>query len=98
MNSTLKNVSVILLIFTLAFAGYYFFIKNKDVSLGLDTGSVGPVLFADVQKYIARSEIIDKVKLDTTLFADERFKNLVDYSPETPVSPIAGRENPFDEI
>lgn len=98
MDSTLKNVSVILIIFTLAFVGYYFFIQKDDATLGLDSGSISQDLFADVQKYIARREVLDKVKLDTTIFADERFDNLVDYSPEEAVMPKPGRENPFDEF
>ena len=97
MDSTLKNIAVILIIFTLAFVGYYFFIK-KDDALSLDSGSISQDLFADVQRYIARREVLDRVRLDTAIFSDERFVNLVDYTLEDPEKPEQGRTNPFDEL
>ncbi len=98
MDSTLKNVSVILVIFTLAFVSYYFFIQKDESATDLGSGSISQDLFADVQRYIERREVLNKVKLDVTIFADERFNNLVDYTPEEPVKPIPGRDNPFDDV
>jgi hypothetical protein len=98
MDSTLKNVAVILVIFTLAFVGYYFFIQKDKTALGLDSGSINQDLFADVQRYIGRREVLDKVKLDTAIFKDERYNTLIDYTPEEAVMPEPGRDNPFDEV
>lgn len=98
MDSTLKNVAVILIIFTLAFVAYYFFIQKDNAATSLDSGSLNQDLFADVQRYIGRREVLDKVKLDTALFQDGRFNNLVDYTPVEPVSPSQGRANPFDDV
>ena len=98
MDSTLKNIAVILVIFTLAFAGYYFFIQKNKTSLGLESDSISQDLFADVQRYIERREVLSRVKFDTSIFMDERFSNFVDYTPIEPVKPSAGRDNPFDEV
>lgn len=98
MDSTLKNIAVILVIFTLAFVGYYFFIQKDKTSLDLQADSISQDLFADVQKYIERREVLDRVKLDTTIFMDERFNNFVDYTPVEAVKPESGRDNPFDEV
>lgn len=98
MDSTLKNIAVILIIFTLAFVAYYFFIQKDSDALSLDSGSLNQDLFADVQRYIGRREVLDRVKLDTAIFQDERFNNMVDYTPVEPVKPPQGRTNPFDEV
>lgn len=98
MDSTLKNVAVILIVFTLAFFGYYLFIQKDGLVLNPASDSINQDLFADVQKYIERRQVLDNVKLDTYLFSDERFNNLMDFTPEEPVSPQPGRKNPFDEV
>ena len=98
MDSTLKNIAVILAIFTLAFVGYYFFIQKDTTSLALESNSISQDLFADVQRYIERREVLDRVKFDTTIFMDERFNNFVDYTQIEPVKPQPGRDNPFDEV
>jgi hypothetical protein len=95
-NSSLKNVTTLLVIFTAAVLGYYLFVQKDQSELSLEGGGVVEGLFADVQKYTERRQQLDRIRLDTSLFTDERFRSLVGYSTEVPEQPI-GRENPFDE-
>lgn len=96
MNSTLKNIATVLVLFTVAAGGYYFFIKKDSIELNLDGGATGD-LFVDVQKYIERRELLNSVSLDTTLFNDQRFRSLVYFSTEG--APLeVGRSNPFDDL
>ena len=95
-NSSLKNVTTILVILTAAFLGYYLFVQKDQSELALEGSGEVEKLFADVQKYTERRQQLDRIKLRTELFTDERFRSLVGYSTEVPEQPI-GRENPFDE-
>lgn len=96
MDSTLKNATVILLVLTCAFVGYYVFIQNDNSELDPSNGALSQELFADVQKYIERSSVLSRVKLDTTIFSNERFQSLTSYATEE-VTVKVGRTNPFDE-
>lgn len=97
MDSTIKNVAIVLLLLTFAFVGYYLFLQKDQTQLSLDGSDVSQELFAGVQKYIARRNVLDKVRLDTSVFNDERLTSAVSYS--TPVVEQAvGRENPFDNV
>ena len=96
MNSNLKNIATVLVLFTVAVGGYYMFVKNDSSELNLD-GSANGDLFVDVQKYIERRELLSNVKLDTALFNDQRFRSLVYFSTEG--APLeVGRSNPFDDL
>ncbi len=92
-SSLVKNITAILLIATCAFIGYYLF-AQKDATT-LTTENV--VSFADVQKYINRGEVLDKVRLDTTIFADPKFNSLQGFPRDEVVKPT-GRPNPFDIV
>jgi hypothetical protein len=96
MNSNLKNIATVLVLFTIAVGGYYMFIKKDATELNLGGSATGD-LFFDVQKYIDRRELLSNVKLDTALFNDQRFRSLVYFSTEG--APLeVGRTNPFDDL
>lgn len=95
MDSTIKNITIIMLILSFAFLGYYLYAQKDAINLSGEAG-VGQDLFAKVQKYIERRNILDQVSLDTTILKDQRFISAVSYSSEV-VEQKVKRENPFDK-
>jgi hypothetical protein len=94
MESVTKNIIIILTLFTLLFAAYYFY-TQQAASLNFSQND------AELQKMRAQAEvfkqhgvIIEQVKIDTSLFAALPFNQLRAYT--TPVEPqLVGRPNPF---
>lgn len=95
MNGSLKNVAIVLVVLSLAFLGYYFFVQTDNSALSLDGSAVSEDLFVDVQKYEERRNQLNKIKLDTTIFTDQLFTSLKGYPRNIPDQEI-GRDNPFD--
>lgn len=94
-SNSLKNITSILVVATVAFLGYYLFIQKDATDLALEEGGTVASLFAQVQKYIDRNRELQRIKLDTEMLNDERFRSLVGYSAEVPEQEV-GRDNPFD--
>lgn len=92
-NTLIKNITVALVILTMAFLGYYLFTMRDEITLSGGTAT-GQNLFSDVQKYAERRQVLDQIRLDTSLFSDERFLSLKGYTATTPVYQ-EGRQNPF---
>lgn len=95
MNASLKNVAMILVVLSLAFFGYYFFVQTDNSALSLNGSVVSDDLFVDVQKYEERRNQLNKIKLDTTIFTDQLFISLKGYPRNIPDQDV-GRDNPFD--
>lgn len=96
MNASLKNITTILIVLSMAFLGYYLFLQNDNSALSLDGSAVSEDLFADVQKYEERRNQLNKIKLDTTIFTDQLFTSLTGYPRDIP-DQKTGRTNPFDK-
>lgn len=96
MESSLKNVTTILVILSAAFLGYYLFVEKGKSDLALEEGGTIAGLFGQVQKYAERNRQLDRTDLNTDLLADERFQSLVGYPTEMPEQGV-GRANPFDQ-
>jgi hypothetical protein len=96
MDSSIKNVTIILLILTFAFIGYYIFVQNDQLDLATTEGVSDQELFTNVQKYIERRQVLDKVRLDPRIFSDARFLSTVSYSGQIQQQ-LVGRDNPFDK-
>ncbi len=97
MSSSLKNITIVLVILTCAVVGYYIYVQRDSFTLETADVSMEQDMFATVQEYTARRELLSKVDLKTDIFKDERLKLLVTYSE--PVVPVpVGRSNPFDPI
>jgi hypothetical protein len=95
MNSdSLKNVTTILVLCTIAFLGYYLFVQKDQTELTSGDGAVAELL-GQVQKYIERNQQLQRISLNTEMLSDERFRSLTGYPTEIPEQPV-GRENPFD--
>ncbi len=97
MEGSQKNIVAILVLATVAFLGYYLYSQKDQVELALEGSAATEEVFVDVQRYIERRSVLDAITLDTSIFAEERFRSLVGYPTEVKEQPI-GRPNPFDEV
>ncbi len=91
MSSIFKNILVFAGLAGLAYAGYYFFVLNKDANLNSTESSEGQLL---TNEFLQRLNEIQNVDLSKAIFDDERFRSLVDFS-SMPEEASAGRSNPF---
>jgi hypothetical protein len=98
MSSTMKNLTVILLAITMAWAGYYMYASNKnsDLMLGDENLSADSAI-NKTQSFIDKRFILDKVKLDTTIFDDPVFNSYVSFTQPV-VEETVGRTNPFIRV
>ena len=81
----------------IAFFAYAYFTGDdlEDTSLLQVTGpQESEVLAQEIRKAISR---IDSIKLDTSVFNDPVFQNLIDYSRDIESEPI-GHSNPFSNL
>lgn len=95
MNSSLKNIVVLLVILTFAFVGYYIFVQNNTSEIDFSNNSdVTDEILAKTSLFIERREILDKVKIDTSIFEDPLFISYRNFT--LPVSEQSvGKTNPF---
>jgi hypothetical protein len=92
MSAKIQNLIVILGVVLIAFVGYYLYTQNAQSQLV--NGSVDNTIAMETSLFLDRLTILQGITLDGSLFADQRFKNLVDYSEPINPQPI-GRDNPF---
>lgn len=98
MGKTATNLSIILGLITIAFAGYYLYTSQFSQSLNFDTDDqTTQNMLNNTRIFIERSNSIKQVKLDTTFFEDERFTSLRSYTSPIQARP-EGRPDPFEEI
>ncbi len=95
MESTIKNISIVLVIFTFAFLGYYFYVQ-QGASTVADDDSVKSML-SNTEVFIGRSQELDKIGLDLSLFEDARFRSLRSFSKAVDEKPV-GRTDPFASV
>lgn len=96
MNSSLKNVISLLVIFVFAFLGYYLFVQDDGLNSSENTVVTNAVL-AQTQLFIERSAILKEITIDTSIFENRVFRSYRSFSDEVLPRPI-GRDNPFDEF
>ena len=94
MESVTKNIIVVLTLFTLLFAAYYFYTQQPSSFSFSQTGADIQQMRSQAQVFIERGEIIEQVVIDTSLFSSLPFNQLRSYT--SPVQPqLTGRPNPF---
>ena len=96
MSSSMKNILVLLLALTVAYAGYYMFVLNNSDELLVE----GEVAYSDdmmikAQVFIERRTILDAVELNTDIFSNPVFLSYKSFSLPI-VEAEVGRENPFE--
>lgn len=95
MNFFKKNQTTVIAIgiIVLGAIAYFFFFQN-DAPGPLTTSSSDPRVIAANQEFIALFSELRRIDLDTSLFNDEYYQGLVDFSRPISVEPV-GRDNPF---
>ncbi len=98
MGKTATNLSVILGLITIAFAGYYLFTQKSTMLLSTDTNRLEDeqaIMKAGV--FIKHTQILDQINLNFAVFEDERFVDLRSFYMPVPEKPV-GRTNPFRQV
>ena len=98
MSTLFKNL-IIAIVIALLLGGVYYVATSGSSEEVLDSG----VAMSDsdvsirTQKILADTRQIDEYKLDVSIFEDQRFRTLVDYTVAIP-DVITGRTNPFAPV
>ncbi len=97
MNSTLKNILVLLIILTFAFSGYYIFVQNNNSQMAFsDNEYVTTEMLANTQLFIQRRNTLSQINIDTSLFEDPKFISYKNFTQPIEVQPV-GKDNPFSK-
>ncbi len=93
MSSTMKNITIALVLITVAFVGYYMYAQNGAES-GEGDMSLTQDMLTNTQVFIERRALLDKTTIDTEIFSDPVFKSYKTFN--TPIlEESVGRPNPF---
>lgn len=98
MGKTATNISIVLGLITVAFAGYYMYTQRSASTLSFE-GNPQSVqnMLNNTRVFIERRRALDNVDLDLAFFEDPRFQSLRSYSTPIEERPI-GRQDPFAEV
>lgn len=95
MGKTATNLSIILGLITIAFAGYYMYMQRDASVLSFDTNAqTMEDMLNNTQVFMERRQTLDTVKLDLQFFEDERLLSLRSFSAPITERPV-GRPDPF---
>tara|TARA_B100000508_G_scaffold141011_1_gene145036 strand:+ start:2637 stop:2957 length:321 start_codon:yes stop_codon:yes gene_type:complete len=95
MGKTAMNISVILGLLTVAFAGYYLYTQQSISVLQFnDNDQTMQNMLNNTRVFIEHRQNLDQVVMDISLFEDERFLSLQSYTTDIHERPI-GRPDPF---
>ena len=94
MSSTMKNITIALVLITVAFVGYYMYAQKGASELGESDMSLTQDMLLNTQVFIERRTLLDKTTIDTEIFSDPIFKSYKSFN--TPIlEESIGRPNPF---
>ena len=93
MSSVTKNIVIILGVLTVDFAGYYFSAQKASIDTTADDFSLQQML-ASTEVFIIRSQELDQMNFDLSVFEDPRFRTLRSFSSPVQEQPV-GRTDPF---
>lgn len=97
MGKSATNISIVLGLMTIAFAGYYIYIQNNTTSLDLDSNEVTMEnMRSNTRVFIERRQVLDQIELNIGFFEDKRFRSLRSFTKPIQERPI-GRPDPFAE-
>jgi hypothetical protein len=98
MEGTVKNISIILIVITIAFGGYYLYVQMAatDLNASPEGQQMLQDMLARTQVFIERSQELDQIALDLSILEDERFRSLKVFSKPVKEQPV-GRTDPFAE-
>lgn len=98
MEGAAKNISIILIVLTIAFGGYYIYVQKAatDLTASPEGQQMVQDMLAHTQVFIERSQELDQIAFDISILEDERFRSLKVFSKPVKEQP-AGRTDPFAE-
>lgn len=95
MNSTAKNLMIILGILTITFAGYYFLVQQSPVAFRTaESDRQLQAMLVRTEAFVGHRQMLDRIALDASFMQSNVFANLRSFSPE-PQEYQFGRANPF---
>lgn len=97
MGKTATNLSLILGLITVAFAGYYMYTQRDSTVLSFDSNAqTMEDMLNNTRVFIERRQTLDKINLNLQFFDDPRLLSLRSFSTPVTERPV-GRPNPFAE-
>ncbi len=98
MGKTATNLSVVLGLITVAFAGYYIYTQQASPILEFDGNQqTMQNMLNNTRVFIQYRQALDAVEMDISFFEDERFRSLRTYTTPIQEQPI-GRPDPFANV
>lgn len=94
MSNVAKNIVTILGVLTIAYAGYYLFVQTANET-AIESSSLDQML-ANTQVFIARSQELDQMNFDLSVFENTRFRTLRTFTEPVLSEPV-GKSDPFKE-
>lgn len=95
MGKTATNLVIVLGLITVAFAGYYMYTQQATNGIGFNANDETlQNMLTRTSAFTAYRQELDAVQMDMSLFEDERFRSLREFSTPIQEQPI-GRPNPF---
>jgi len=92
-----KTTLIAIGIIVAGFLAYVFFFQNGSSEGALVTSQSDPRVVAANQEFITLFSELRRIDLDTSIFDDEYYNSLVDFSRPISVEPV-GRDNPFASV
>jgi hypothetical protein len=97
MSNVTKNIVTILGVLTIAFAGYYFYMQKAAVDISATDDFALQQMLASTEIFIVRSQELDQMSFDLSVFEDPRFRTLRTFATPVEEQPV-GRTNPFAPV
>lgn len=95
MGKTSKNISIVLGLVTIAFAGYYLYTQQSSSVLQFSgNDQTMQNMLNNTRAFIGHRNQLDQVTMNIAFFEDERFLSLRSYTTPIQERPI-GRPDPF---
>jgi hypothetical protein len=98
MGKKATNLTIVLGLITITFAGYYIYSLNSMPTLDFETNEQNiQNMINETSFFINYTEILSRTKLDITFFEDESFSSLRNFTTPIKEQPI-GRPDPFADM
>ena len=94
MNSSLKNISTLLVVGILGLAGYFIFIQNSVPESSGQNEYITADMYTNAQLFIGYRSALETVAIDTSVFDNQLFKSYKNFTQPVNIQPV-GRDNPF---
>jgi len=98
MGKTATNISILLGIAIIGFAGYYMYIERSSTTLDTATNEAKKAtMLENTRLFMGYGQQLKAISLNTSLIEDERFRSLRSFT--TPLAEVnQGRPDPFAEV